>query len=93
MSKGRDEECRAAISKLRALPLDDPIVETEYLEIKASVIFDDRTARELHPGKKGIALAVAKVGMLFTNKGLFRRLALGCMIMFFQQFSGINAII
>ena len=93
MSKGREGECRAAISKLRALPMDDAIVEAEYLEIKASVIFDERTAQELHPGKKGLGLALAKVGMLFTNKGLFRRLTMGCLIMFFQQFTGINAII
>lgn len=93
MSKGREEECRATISKLRGLPCDDPIVVTEYLEMKASVLFDERTAKELHPGKKGVLLSIAKVGMLLTNKGLFRRLAIGCIIMFFQQFTGINAII
>ncbi|KFY54942.1 hypothetical protein V496_07136 [Pseudogymnoascus sp. VKM F-4515 (FW-2607)] len=93
MSKGRDDACRAAISELRSLPLDDPIVETEYLEIKAAVLFDERTAAELHPGKSGISLTFAKVGMLFTNKGLFKRLSTGCIIMFFQQFTGINAII
>ncbi|OBT71322.1 hypothetical protein VF21_09129 [Pseudogymnoascus sp. 05NY08] len=93
MSKGRDDACRAAISELRSLPLDDPIVETEYLEIKAAVLFDERTAAELHPGKSGVSLTFAKVGMLFTNTGLFKRLATGCIIMFFQQFTGINAII
>ena len=93
MSKGRAEEARAAISKLRDLPMNDPIVETEWLEIKAAVLFDERTATQLHPGKHGLGLTFAKVGMLFTNKGLFRRLSVGCIIMFFQQFSGINAII
>ena len=93
MSKGRDEEAKANIAKFRGLPTDDPIVEIEYLEIKASVMFDERTAQEHHPGKQGLSMSLAKVGMLFTNKGLFRRLALGCVIMFFQQFSGINAII
>ncbi len=93
MSRGREDECLATISKLRALPVDHEIVRTEYLEIQASVLFDERTAAELHPGKTGIRLKFAKVGMLFTNKGLFRRLMTGCLIMFFQQFSGINAII
>ena len=93
MSKGRGDECRASISKLRSLPLDDPVVETEYLKIMAAVIFDERTAAELHPGKSGIPLTSAKFGMLFTNKGLFKRLSMGCIIMFFQQFTGINAII
>jgi Sugar (and other) transporter len=88
MSKGREEEARANIARLHGLPIDDPIVDTEWREIKASVMFDERTARELHPSKEGIALGLAKVGMLFTNKGLFRRLALGCILMFFQQFTG-----
>ena len=81
MSKDRNDEARAVISKLRDLPLDDPIVETEWLEIKASVLFDRRTAAELHPGKSGISLQLAEVGMLFTNRGLFRRLSLGCILM------------
>ncbi|KAK5211553.1 Quinate permease [Exophiala xenobiotica] len=93
MSKGRDEEARTTIARLHGLDVNDPIVETEWLEIKASVLFDGRTAAELHPNAKGVSLALAKVGMLFTNKGLFRRLALGCILMFFQQFTGINAII
>lgn len=93
MSRGREEEARASISKLRGLPSDDPIVETEWLEIKAAVLFDDRTAAELFPGKKGFSLGLAKTGMLFTNRGLFKRLMTGCFIMFFQQWTGINAII
>jgi hypothetical protein len=93
MSKGRDEEARASISRIRDLPLNDPIVETEWLEIKAAVMFDDRTAAELFPGKKGVALGLAKTSMLFTKKGLFKRLMTGCLIMFFQQWTGINAII
>lgn len=93
MSQGREQEARTIISKIRALPEDDAIVEIEWLEIKAAVIFDERTAAELHPGKKGYVLGLAKVGMLFTNKGLFKRLFMGCVLMVFQQFTGINAII
>jgi hypothetical protein len=88
LTKGREEEARSTIARLHGLPIDDPIVETEFLEIKAAVIFDDRTARTLHPNKNGAALAFAKFSMLLTNKGLFRRLAMGCIIMFFQQFTG-----
>lgn len=93
MSKGREEEARVSISKIRDLPLNDPIVETEWLEIKAAVLFDQRTAAELFPGKSGLSLGLGKLSMLFTNKGLFKRLMTGCLIMFFQQFTGINAII
>jgi len=87
MSKGREEEARTNIARLHGLPVNDPIVESEWLEIKAAVMFDERTAREQHPNKEGIGLSLAKVSMLFTNKGLFRRLALGCILMFFQQFT------
>ncbi|KAI4717472.1 general substrate transporter [Aureobasidium sp. EXF-10727] len=93
MSKGREEEARVNIAKLHGLAINDPIVETEWLEIKAAVMFDERTAREQHPNKEGLRLVLGKVSMLLTNKGLFRRLALGCILMFFQQFTGINAII
>jgi hypothetical protein len=93
MSKGRDEQCRAVIARLRGLSSTHAVVEAEYIEIKASVMFDERTAAEQFPGKTGVALSLSKVGMLFKKKGLFRRLALGCILMFFQQFSGINAII
>ncbi|KAI4850834.1 general substrate transporter, partial [Aureobasidium sp. EXF-8846] len=93
MSKGREEEARVNIAKLHGLDIDSEIVETEWLEIKAAVMFDERTAREQHPNKQGLSLSIAKVTMLITNKGLFRRLTLGCVLMFFQQFTGINAII
>lgn len=93
MAKKRDQECRETISRLRGLPPTHPIVETEYLEIKASILFDERIAQDLFPGKAGFSLRLAKVGLLFSNNGLFRRLALGCILMFFQQFTGINAII
>lgn len=88
LTKGRNEEARQTIARIRSLPVDDPIVETEWLEIKAAVMFDERTAAELHPNQSGWALRFAKIGLLFTNKGLFRRLALGCILMFFQQFTG-----
>lgn len=87
MGKGREEEARVNIAKLHGLSINDPIVETEWLEIKAAVMFDERTAREQYPNKEGFRLALGKVSMLLTNKGLFRRLALGCILMFFQQFT------
>jgi hypothetical protein len=87
MSKGREEEARVNIAKLHGLDVDSEIVETEWLEIKAAVMFDERTAREQHPNKQGLSLSIAKVTMLITNKGLFRRLTLGCVLMFFQQFT------
>ncbi|KAF8534861.1 general substrate transporter [Trichophaea hybrida] len=93
MLKGRDDEALAVVAKLRRLPIEDPLVRLEYLEIKAMVQFDQETAAERFPGKHGWRLDVSQYGTMFTRIGLFKRLAVGCVLQFFQQFSGINAII
>ena len=83
MMKGREEESIKSLCRLRRLPKDDPLLNAEYLEIKAAVLFDEETEREL-----GGALGGWKA--LFSMN-MFRRLTVGCWIMIFQQFTGINA--
>jgi MFS family permease len=88
MMKHRDEEAKAVISRLRRLPENDPLVQAEYLEIKATVMFDEETEREL----------VGTGGVWAPWKSLFapnmlKRLVLGCGMMIFQQFTGINAVL
>lgn len=88
MMKGRDEECVAALSKLRRLNDSDPLLRAEYLEIKATVLFDEQTEQELKAGG-------GKMGtwsLLFTWN-MFKRVSIGCWIMIFQQFTGINAVL
>ena len=93
MSKGRDEEALHVVSKLRRLNPEHERVRLEWLEIKAAVEFDKETTAEYYPGKKGFKLAAAQYLMLFQRRGLFKRLSIGCIMQFFQQFCGINAII
>ncbi|KAJ5398721.1 Major facilitator superfamily domain general substrate transporter [Penicillium sp. CMV-2018d] len=88
MMKHRDEEAKVSISKLRRLPVTDPLVRAEYLEIKAAVMFDEETESEV----------VGSGGILAPWKALFapnmlKRLLLGCGMMVFQQFTGINAVL
>ncbi|KAJ6070514.1 hypothetical protein N7467_011833 [Penicillium canescens] len=88
MMKHRDEEAKSVISRLRRLPENDPLVQAEYLEIKAAVMFDEETEREL----------VGAGGVWAPWKSLFapnmlKRLVLGCGMMIFQQFTGINAVL
>ena len=93
VAQGRDEEAIGVVSKLRSYPVEDERVQLEYMEIKAAVEFEKETTAEQYPGKHGIALSLAQYAMLFQSMGLFRRLSIGCIMQFFQQFTGVNAII
>ncbi|KAL4756517.1 sugar porter family MFS transporter [Aspergillus foveolatus] len=88
MSKHREEEAVVALSKLRRLDPNDPLIKAEVLEIKAAVMFDEESDRE----------AVERGGRLAPWKALFapnmfKRLVLGCGMMICQQFTGINAVL
>ncbi|KAJ6185556.1 Major facilitator superfamily domain general substrate transporter [Penicillium mononematosum] len=86
--KHRDEEATEAISKLPRLPVNDPLVCAEYLEIKAAVTFDEETESEV-VGSGGV---MAPWKALFAPN-MFKRLVLGWGMMIFQQFTGINAVL
>lgn len=73
MSKHREEEATAALSKLRRLPPNDPLLRAEILEIKAAVLFDEES--EAEAVRQGGKLAPWK--MLFAPN-MFKRLVLGC---------------
>ncbi len=88
MMKGREEETRQVLSKLRRLPEDDHLITAELLEIKSTVIFDKEVKDESI--KSGGALAPIKE-IFIPN--IFKRVAIGVWLMIFQQFTGINAIL
>lgn len=84
--QGREDEAVATLSMLRRKPLDHIAVRYEFLEIKAEIQY----AREVNE------LAYPNAGPLrrFTNNYValvatwpkFKRLAVGCLTMFYQQF-------
>ncbi|TKA61164.1 hypothetical protein B0A55_12058, partial [Friedmanniomyces simplex] len=88
MMKHRDEDCINALTKLRRLARDDPLLTAEYLEIKAAVLFDEETEAEI----VGTAGRLGPWKMLFSSS-MLKRLNIGCWIMIFQQFTGINAVL
>ena len=88
MMKHRDDDCINALSKLRRLDRADPLLVAEFLEIKAAVMFDEETEAEL----KGSGGILAPWKALFAPN-MFKRLNIGCWIMIFQQFTGINAVL
>ncbi|KAI9317423.1 general substrate transporter [Dichotomocladium elegans] len=98
MSRGREEEALRVLSKLRRKPIDHPDVQAEWREIKISVEFDNEMERQLYPqyinkGSKGdIMIGIMGYRDLF-RRGVFRRVAIGSILMFFQQFCGTNSLI
>ena len=88
MMKHREDECVKSLSKLRRLDDQDPLLIAEFLEIKAAVMFDEETEAEM----KGAGGALAPWKALFAPN-MFKRLSIGCWIMIFQQFTGINAVL
>ena len=88
----RPEECLRSLAKLRRLPQDDSRVQTEYKGILAEVEFQRILQERKHPGVHGMKLELFSWLDLFTKK-MWRRVAVGCGVLFFQQFSGINAFI
>ncbi|KAI9763034.1 MAG: hypothetical protein M4579_000097 [Chaenotheca gracillima] len=88
MLKHREEDCVSALSKLRRLDANDPLLTAEFLEIKAAVMFDEETEAEL----VGSGGSFAPWKSLFVPN-MFKRLSIGCWIMIFQQFTGINAVL
>ncbi|RAK98461.1 putative MFS monosaccharide transporter [Aspergillus ibericus CBS 121593] len=98
MNQGRDEECLHTLARLRDAPTDDILVRIEYLEIKSLKMFEEETAKKKYPQyqdgsfKSRFMMGLYDYASLVTNKSLFKRTTVACLIMTFQQWNGINAI-
>jgi hypothetical protein len=96
---GRSADARKTLAQLRNLPQDHELVELEYLEIKAQSMFEKRTVAEQFPhladgsSWSTIKLQFVAIGSLFKSMPMFRRVALATVTMFFQQWTGINAVL
>ncbi|KAL4892927.1 general substrate transporter [Aspergillus ambiguus] len=93
LMKNHHGDARAALARLRSQPADAPPLVAEYLEIKASLALEDAFAADRFPTLSGVRLHLAQYVSLLTTWARFRRLAIGCAVMFFQQFMGCNAMI
>ncbi|KAJ4984568.1 D-xylose-proton symporter (hexose transporter) [Stagonosporopsis vannaccii] len=83
----------AALARVRQANPDNDVLQKEYLSVKAEVMFEQSYNREKFPGKSGVSLYLAGYTTLFSTWPSFKRTAIGCCVMFFQQFIGCNAII
>ncbi|VUC23520.1 unnamed protein product [Clonostachys rosea] len=99
VKKGRNEEALKTLSYLRKLPEDHELVQVEYKEIQAECLFEQRAFAKSFPN-----LAAKEEGSVWTRefaqyydivrtKDNFKRVATAWLVMFWQQWSGIDAII
>jgi len=96
---GREAEARKTLASLRNLSTDHELIELEFMEIRAQSMFEKRTIAEHFPhladgsAASTIKLQFVAIGSLFKSKPMLRRVALATVTMFFQQWTGINAIL
>jgi sugar porter (SP) family MFS transporter len=91
--RDNDQAGISALARVRQSSPGDEFLHKEYLSIKAEVMFEQSFNREKFPGKSGVSLYLAGYTTLFSTWPSFKRTAIGCSVMFFQQFVGCNAVI
>lgn len=99
VGQGREEEALQVLSRTRQLPPDNELINLEFLEIKAQYIFEKETSERKYPHlqdgsfKSDFLLGLYEYMSLFSTRTLRYRAAVATITMFFQQFTGINAIL
>ncbi|KAJ6103438.1 hypothetical protein N7486_005865 [Penicillium sp. IBT 16267x] len=99
VKKGRDEEAQATLAWMRKVPVEHEMVQVEYLEIKAEAAFEERAFAQAFPKlaereRKSVFMnQIAQYANCFRTMDNVKRVATAWLIMFFQQWSGIDAII
>ncbi|KAH9880204.1 hypothetical protein IAQ61_000493 [Plenodomus lingam] len=95
----READARRVLARLRGLPQDHELIELEYAEIKAQSLFEKKSLQENFPHLQDMSalstfkLQFVAIGSLFTTRGMFKRVVIATLTMFFQQWTGINAIL
>jgi hypothetical protein len=97
VNKGKEQEALKTLSYLRNLPEDHYLVQVEFLEIKADAEFEraifDKRSPELSKaaGNSVWRREFAQYSNIFRSKDNFKRVALASLVMFFQQWTGIDS--
>jgi len=99
MNIGQEERALEVVAYVRQRDIQDELVQIEYLEIKAEAMFDAETYERKYPhltGRGGISevkIELYQMTTLFSDWSIFKRTAAGCLTMFFQQWTGIDAVV
>ncbi|WVQ85574.1 hypothetical protein IAT38_007740 [Cryptococcus sp. DSM 104549] len=95
---GRDRSALSSLMRLRRLPSTDPRLQAEWITIRSEAVFNREVVVNAHPGLQGddweseVQLEVEGWKDMF-KPGVLRRTMVGVMLMVFQQFVGVNALI
>ncbi|OHE91507.1 hypothetical protein CORC01_13203 [Colletotrichum orchidophilum] len=95
----REQEARKTLADLRDLPEDHELIDLEFLEIKAQSLFEKRSTAEHFPHLRDqtawnvFKLQFVAIKALFQTKAMFKRVIVATVTMFFQQWTGINAVL
>jgi MFS family permease len=92
MHHGREEEARKNLASLRDLPEDHELIELEFLEIKAQSLFEKRSIAEAFPHLSEQTTWNTFKLQFVAIGAMFKRVIVATVTMFFQQWSGINAV-
>lgn len=88
---GRDEEAKSTLAWMRKLPIDDKLVQAEYLEIKAEAVFEQRAFARDNPKmadasqRNAFKEQIAQYVNCFRTRDNIKRISIGFMTMFWQQ--------
>ena len=84
VNKGRDSEALRTLAYLRNLPEDHYLVQVEYLDKRFPKLSKD-------VGNSVWRREFAQYSNIFRSKDNFKRVALASLVMFFQQWTGIDS--
>ncbi|KAG8214110.1 general substrate transporter [Butyriboletus roseoflavus] len=93
MEQGREEEALSTLSMLRRKPSSYVAVRYEFLEIKAEIRYSREASELAYPNAGPLRRFINTYIELVATWPKFKRLTVGCLTMFYQQFIGCNAII
>lgn len=91
VKQDRDDEAIKTLAWLRMLPKDDPLIQVEYLEIKAECVFERRAFEQSFPNlsekqKRSVWTSeIAQYVNVFRSRDNFKRVSTAWLVMFFQQ--------
>ncbi|KAH7119826.1 general substrate transporter [Dendryphion nanum] len=95
----REAEGLRVLARLRNLPQDHQLIELEFAEIRAQSLFEKKSLAENFPHLQDLSvwstfkLQFVAIGSLFQSKAMFKRVIVATVTMFFQQWTGINAVL